>query len=142
MSKVKTTIYLVLLLALVNIATSIQLRAQTTTTTKPKVDSYTRINRITSSGQNDCTQACQKDGDAYVRFETEQWKPKTWLCGCQALPKPQVDLYVELIKQNENSGEAQCIEGCKNYSLVFSTIEKRNPNPKTYLCGCKRKPKN
>ena len=69
MSKVKTTIYLVLFLALVNIATSIQLRAQTLQTIR-NIETYAFANN--NDAQKKCPKVCARVGLTF----TGQWANK------------------------------------------------------------------
>jgi hypothetical protein len=114
MSKVKTTIYLVLFLALVNIATPIRLRAQTTT----QIDIKTTLFKNNNEAQNKCPGVCSAKG---LRFNGN-WDTKSQgneryaVCGCHAKT---IDVQSQKFRNN-NVAKSLCPGVCSAEGLTFT----------------------
>ena len=125
MSKVKTTIYLVLLLALVNIATSIQLRAQTTT----QIYVYTTpFFRNYNAAQNRCPGVCSAKGLTFNgNFDN---KENFGVCGCNGAIEVQSQFF-----RNNDDAQRVCPGVCRAKGLTFTGGWY---NKQTFgVCGCK-----
>jgi hypothetical protein len=126
MSKVKTTIFLVLFLALVNIATSIKLRAQTTTQIDIKTDPFKNNNEA----QKKCPGVCSAKGLTF----NGNWdnKQSFAVCGCNGANT--IDVQSQLFKNN-NQAQSLCpgVCGAKGLKHTGGWDNKQNFG----VCQCK-----
>ena len=116
MSKVKTTIFLVLFLALVNIATSIKLRAQTTTQIDIKATTLFKNN---NEAQRTCPGVCSAKGLTFNgNWDTKsQGDERFAVCGCNGATT--IDVRSQKFRNN-NVAKSLCPGVCSAEGLRFT----------------------